>query len=788
MTIIRPRPTLLASAGTSGPLTKDDLTALKAKTPRTKPAPPLDPSPTLPDPKKSCTSEPKKPPAQPKEPKLKEPKKPRTTQPRPALPEPKSKKPTAQDVVAAVRCAMLAKAATSLLSPAQVKLLKLTPYAEGHDLKIFPQWAGFQIPYFLPDGSLDPAFYRFRYTQTKPSKGFASLTEEPKKPRRYTQPAGTGCGVYLPPLLPVAWTEIARDPKTPVVITEGELKAACACALGIATVGLGGVYSWRSAKDLQELLPALEVFTWVNRNVVICFDSDIAKNAMVRLAASQLACVLARRGALVAWTAPPPGPEDSKQGLDDYAYAHRATALETLVALVGSATPIGPGIDLHKMNTEVALIRATSEIVELATGNVYSAANFSEVLYKPRTYTVQETAEAKPVRKFTAKEWLTWPLRTEVSALEYDPSADTMLTPAGAYNTWHAQRWPLTPVKGSIAPWQNLFDHVFAATSIENRIWALRWFAYPIQHPGVKLSTAMLIWGRQTGTGKTFLGSTMACIYGKNYGTVNNAQLAGSFNEWSVDKQFILGDEISLGDKRATANSLKDMITRETLRINIKNRKTYSIRDCINYYFTSNHEDAVYLESHDRRIFVHHCDTDPLPLAEYRAYDRWLREEGGAARLFDYFLTLDLGDWDPYGRAPATAAKIEMTASGRGDTEDWACQLASDPDSVLPLDRWPYALWRTQDLLAVYDPDKREKTKVGGMSRALGAAGVTKIASGNNSAVVDGVRARLWAVRAKEKYRHLGPAEAARIYAAERAAAPRGVGATAKFAAGQRVQ
>ena len=148
-----------------------------------------------------------------------------------------------------------------------------------------------------------------------------------------------------------------------------------------------------------------------------------------------------------------------------------------------------------------------------------------------------------------------------------------------------------------------------------------------------------------------------------------------------------------------------------------------------------------------------------------------------------------MGDFDPAARAPATNAKLEMAATGRGDAEDWCAQLQADPDALLPPDRWPYDLWRTQDLLDRYDPDKKEKVRPVGFGRALSGAGIFKVASGQNNAIIEGARARLWAVRNRERYLRMGMTEASRCYMDERAAVnPRGVGANAKFAGGKRVQ
>ena len=658
---------------------------------------------------------------------------------------------------------MLAKLQTSLLSPKHAAVLQLEPFTEGHNL-VTPAYAGFKIPYFTLDGTVDTEFYRFRFTQIKPSSGFGAVTAAPEKPRRYGQPTGSSCGVYLPPLLQQSWRSIAEDPSVALIVTEGELKAACACSLGCPTIGLGGVFNWRSAKHQQELLPILEEFVWIDRIVNLCFDSDIAINPMVRMAASRLAALLSQRGAKVLWTEiPPAGIDNEKQGLDDYAYVEGPQALMDRLA---EAKPLGAGTQLHELNCEVALIRSTGEIVELRTGVAYTAAMFSDVVFRHKHYTEWKD-DGKSVTKYTAKEWLAWTLRNEVPRVEYDPACPNILTASGAYNSWHPLGWACEPSQdGNIALWEKLVDRLFASVTPEALRWVKQWFAWPLAHPGAKLHSALLLWGPQQGTGKTLLGETMSYIYGQNYGTVSNSQLASQFNEWAEGKQFIVGDEISMGDKRHIANELKDMITGQTLRLNTKNRKTYVVRNCINLYFTSNHQDAFYLEGDDRRIFVHKADGAPLTLDERNVYLKWLREDGGAARLFWYLSKeLDLTGFDPHGRPPWTAAKGEMTATGRGDTEDWCVQVAQDPDSVISQ---PYDLFRTVDLLGMYDPDKRERTKSVGLGRALAAAGVFQVAGGNNSAKIEGMRTRFWAVRNAQLYKRIGPAAAARAYEKER--------------------
>lgn len=647
------------------------------------------------------------------------------------------------------------------------------PLIENHSLDIKPNWAGFKIPYFTLEGKTN-GFYRFRYLQTKPSKGFASKAEEPAKPQRYAQPPNSSCHIYLPPLTEIEakWSSIAEQAEAHLIITEGELKAACGCACGMPTIGLGGVYSWRSAKQQQSFIPELTRFKWEGRKVHLVFDSDTATNPMVRAASTALAAELCARGALVRWVELPgyrEGDDVVKQGMDDFIARAGSDAFKELLK---EAAPIGGSVKLFELNQSVAFVHNTGEVVELDSGNVYSSGTFSDAVYRNQVYTEWKGDPVKPVQKAAAKEWLGWPYRNSVARLVYEPGSSVPITPNNEYNCWTG--WAVQPqvTKGvNVQPWLDLTGRMFPTVDPLVLKYLRQWFAYPLQNPGAKLDTAVLVWGYQTGTGKTLLGETMGAIYGRNYGKVTNMQLQDKFTEWLVNKQFIVGDEISLAGKREVANQLKDIITRKTLRVNIKNQKTYEIRDCVNYYFTSNHPDAIYLEPNDRRFLVLEVNTEPWPHSEATRYVKWLEKEGGAAVLFHYLLhEVDCSDFAPNGRAPITSARHEMVSASASDAEDWTRLLKLTPDLAT---KTRFDLYTTLELIDEYEKEGQSDRPKGsikavGMGRALGAAGIFKVAHGNNTARVNGVRAQFWAVRNAHLYQRIGPSEAARLRQAER--------------------
>lgn len=602
---------------------------------------------------------------------------------------------------------------------------------------------GFFIPYFDLSGK-KTKFERYRYLEDyrDPSSFEAQTTV---KPLRYVQPKGSVNELYLPPL--VDWKKVAADSKQRVIITEGELKSACSTAwANIPTIGLGGVWSFRAAREYLPLLPMFKSFNWEDREVYIVYDSDAATNPKVKTAENALAYELMNLGAEPHIVRLPPLGEGRKCGLDDYIVQNG----KSLDALLESAAPWKALQELHRLNEEVIYVRDPGYIIRLDNNQRISPRAFVDHAYSTRFYhELQETEKgSKQVEKSAPKEWLKWPYRAEVERATYAPGEGQIVR--DQLNIWPG--WGCEPKKGDIAPWKQMLDHLFAGDK-ESRQWFERWCAYPLQHPGTKMYSSAVLWGLQHGTGKSFLGYSLAKIYGSNAIEIKDENLQGGFNDWAENKQFVMGDEITGGDKRSSSDRLKSIITQQMLRINAKYIPAYTVPDCINYYFTSNHPDSFFLEDLDRRYFIWEVTAAPLPDTFYAAYEKWIgrpNETGiGAAALFHHLLNVDLGDFNPKARAPTTAAKEDMMRLGRSDLGTWVATLRESPDTVLKMGGMviPFALMRSEDLLRIYDPEGRGRVSANGFARELRRQGVVQVYKGNGVPTKTDGQVRLWAVR-----------------------------------------
>ena len=670
-----------------------------------------------------------------------------------------------------LKAAFNAKMAESKISADEAKMLGFSPVSATQVPKGVPfQEPGILIPYFDIKGKKS-TFWRLRYLKQPELTGFAKQTK--KKPLKYVQPANTLNELYLPPL--IKWKEVADDALSPIIITEGEFKAASSVInTGYPTIGLGGVWSWKSDKKKVALIEGFNDFKWDQRPVYICYDSDAVTNPMVMQAENALARQLTNLGAEPHIVRLPMGNENEKLGLDDFIVLRGVEALEILLE---NAEPWAAAVELHRLNEEVVYVRDPGLILRLDNLQRMSPRAFIDHAYSTRTY-FEEVATAKSttkVKKIAPKEWIQWPSRAEVPRITYAPGEERV-TEKREINIWPG--WGCEPKEGDIKPWTDLLDFLFKGEPVSKQ-WFERWLAWPLQHPGDKMYTSAVLWGLRHGTGKSLVGYTLGKIYGKNFTEVDDEILRQSHNEWAENKQFVMGDEISTGDKRTASDRMKTMITRQQLRLNPKYIPSYTVPDCINYYFTSNHPDSFFLEDDDRRFFIHEVKQPPMPDEWYKKYEKWMGPNHtvgpGIPALFHHLLTLDLGDFLGTSRALMTRAKAAMLSNSRSDLASWVNAIKEDPDSVLRAAGHPinHSLWRSEDLLALYDPDGRSKVTSNGMSRELARQGFTRAADGMGVRTLAG-QVKLWHIRNVEEGIELSPSALGALYDAERSTKAKG--------------
>ncbi|MBN3862064.1 bifunctional DNA primase/polymerase [Pseudomonas frederiksbergensis] len=250
----------------------------------------------------------------------------------------------------------------------------------------------------------------------------------------------------------------------------------------------------------------------------------------------------------------------------------------------------------------------------------------------------------------------------DVEHIVFDPTMSK--DPAVYINTFDGL--PLEPVRNNEAcanlRWLISFlcNHDEAAAQ-----WLIRWLAYPLQHLGAKMDTAVLMHSIMEGSGKSLLfADALGMLYGQYAATVGQTQLESNFNAWQSRKLWSVFEEVVSRDQRYNqVGKIKHLITGKTVRMESK---------FINGWEEANHMNAVFLSNEilpwpisdsDRRMLVM-WPMETLPVERQKAIGREL-EQGGVAALYGWLLSVDLGDFNQRTRPPSTDARERLVALSR---------------------------------------------------------------------------------------------------------------------------
>lgn len=646
-----------------------------------------------------------------------------------------------------LKAAFKLKLRSSGLTEDDAKQLHIFPLSAAATVTLhssFGKRNALKLEYFGPNGKPlgSPPFYRIRFLDTP--KNFSG-----KSQRRYSQPPKSLTYAYFPQN--IDWSKVLES-DTPIIITEGELKAAKATKEGFPTIGLGGVFNFQMSKHAISFLPELEAIDWAHRKVYIVYDSDIIGNDQVCLAAQRLTEQLDLRGALTHIVILPNLTVDGKTGLDDYLLVNSADVFQQLL---DSAMPMGMAKVLWDLNNQVTYIEDPGLIITDSFQRLFPNAfkdhsKFSTLSIYERQ--LRSDGGFKLKEHSAAKIWLKWPLRASAKKLVYRPGA-----PLGRYgdvfNTWSG--WKCEPKRGDVTPFIKLIDHLFSNDAVAKK-WFLQWCAYPIQYPGTKMFTAVVLHGIRHGTGKSLIGFTLGDIYGKNFTEISQVDLHSNFNEWAIDKQLVMGDDVTGSNKRSDADVLKKMITQKEMRVNMKYIPSYTIEDCTNYLFTSNQPNAFFLDDDDRRFFVHEIKVGPLSESFYAEYDLWRGSEATPGAMLYYLLHLNTESFNPSAPALRTQSRDNMIKNAKSDLGAWVSDLRESPESVLHIGNHVFSadLFTSAQLLAIFDPlDSKRMGSAQAMGRELLRSGFIYAADGR--ALRPGSRqARYYIVRNVEKWKN----------------------------------
>lgn len=269
------------------------------------------------------------------------------------------------------------------------------------------------------------------------------------------------------------------------------------------------------------------------------------------------------------------------------------------------------------------------------------------------------------------KDWDTDPRRQIARGLVFEPNG---LVPPHHVNLFRG--FPLTPGGRGRDGCLKILDHIWSLSGQrkEEFRYLINWIAYPLQHPGAKMDSSVIMYGAE-GPGKSVLWEqVVARLYGEYATTIGQAQLESTFTGWQSGKLFALCEEVvSRAERSQHKGQLKHLVTGHTLMINEKNLPLREEQNHINFVFLSNSTVPLELDMGDRRYLVLYCGD--VPQGNYFR-DLFAEINGdGIREFYRYLMDLDLGDFNEHSRPPLNQDKQNLID-------------ASLPSPVLFLHEW----------------------------------------------------------------------------------------------------
>lgn len=499
---------------------------------------------------------------------------------------------------------------------------------------------------------------------------------------KYLGPTGCSPHAFFPCI--TDWAATAHDVSTALILLEGEYKAFSATQnLGIPTIGLGGVNSYKTKRDFDDspLLADLMRIKWANRTVYICFDSDVATNENVRLAQQRLAEVLYMQlKANVLIVTLPNSATGEKQGLDDFIVNSGADAVKDYIN--NNAQIPKTFSALLAFRKLCARVSGGNNYIDLRTGLVMPKRDALDHFAREKA-TVLVTRNGKQVltQQPLLPLYITWPGLLEVASTSFFPGAPTIFedpdTSELMYNTYK----PMTiqPVGGDWSVIKNHINHVLCSGVEEQYEFFMDWLAWLFQKPSDKTGVVMCLTATDHGTGKsTIVEQFIAPMLGMQNVTKLTAGKERGFNSRFLgpyaNKTLVYSNELKWAKSSDVFNTLQDWATSELMELESKNKDSKTYRTFTNFFLTSNEPEHMHLGAGDRRFF---CPTvSPRYSTELNAPDRveyfnalWAACKSQSVReaALAELLARPLDDKPRLGdRIPSTEVKARMTGSYTG--------------------------------------------------------------------------------------------------------------------------
>lgn len=238
------------------------------------------------------------------------------------------------------------------------------------------------------------------------------------------------------------------------------------------------------------------------------------------------------------------------------------------------------------------------------------------------------------------------------------------------YRGLEAELWPANDREVSVDPYLRHVDILMGNVNRDKdhlSEYFHKLIAQKIQKPGQKWRVMPFIRSTQ-GVGKDLWADFMSKIFGFDY--IHKAcavgDVMGKSSAHQEGKLLVVFSEMSYGDTSVHMEELKNAITSEYVVVKKKYVNEYKIRQTADFIGFSNNFGAIQVDQGERRLFV---VTASGLFANDHAYFapllEWMDQQENQKAVYDYYMAIDVSNFDSSAERPITDDHKEMASSNR---------------------------------------------------------------------------------------------------------------------------
>ncbi|QAX31301.1 PriCT-2 domain-containing protein [Leisingera sp. NJS204] len=271
--------------------------------------------------------------------------------------------------------------------------------------------------------------------------------------------------------------------------------------------------------------------------------------------------------------------------------------------------------------------------------------------------------------------WLIDRDRKSAQGVRYDPNSPVFFEDDRHRGIWWVNEFYMPEFREITADTSVFWDHIAYLFPIEiERNWIVDWIAFNLQHPGRRCKVTPLHVSIAHGTGRGWIVELLGRLIGQwnvtktKMSTLAGEGSAGNYQDYLNKSLLCAIEEVREQGKRyGVSDKIRDYLTENYLEVNVKFGSKRTQEVFTNFFFMTNHPDAMVLTEEDRRVNVF---TGPSKARDRQYYLRlyeWLETDGVAA-LHAELVARDLTDFD-WQHSMRTAGRSQMIENNRSETE-----------------------------------------------------------------------------------------------------------------------